>query len=97
MHRVSRIDINGDDILHNNNGPAIICIDGFIGWYVDGRPHRNDGPAIISKFGTKFWFCNGLLHNDFGPAIVYPDGTKVWYIQGQFCKIEGVTSRKKTS
>ena len=55
---------NGDEFwylngkLHREDGPAIVCRDGYKEWCLNGKPHREDGPAVIAN-GDKFWCLNG--------------------------------------
>jgi len=46
------IDINGNELLHREDGPATIWVfpDGTIrheGYYLFGKPHKEDGPANL--------------------------------------------------
>lgn len=59
-------DKNGDihyyakGILHNENGPAFIGIDGYKEYLVNGKWHRIDGPAIVYSSTKKYeWWING--------------------------------------
>ena len=70
-------------ILHRENGPAVVFINGYKEWYQNGQLHRTDGPAIEWARGRKDWFINGLRHRTDGPAVEYPDGDKAWYINGE--------------
>ena len=64
--------------LHNDFGPAVICVyknSGLITkfWYKDGKRHRIGGPAILNGSGDQEWYLNGLPHRDDGPAIIISD------------------------
>ena len=69
--------------LHKEDGPAVVDIEGFKEWWINGVRHRLNGPAIIHKNGTKEWFINGKKHRLDGPAVEYKDGYKYWYINGK--------------
>jgi hypothetical protein len=71
----------GTNLLHNENGPALIDIDHKI-WAIEGKYHRLDGPAIEYNNGYKAWFVNGNLHRLNGPAIELIDSNKGWFING---------------
>jgi hypothetical protein len=67
-----------DDLLHRDEGPAIIRPDGYMAWYLNGRLHRADGPAVISPGGTRYWYINGICQRSDRPGInrtlLYLDG-----------------------
>ncbi len=44
------------------DGPAIILLNGYKAWYVNGIVHREDGPAIVKSDGVKEWCLNGILY-----------------------------------
>jgi hypothetical protein len=64
------------DLLHREDGPAVIDFDGHKAWYFEGKKHRIDGPAVIYPNGDEYWWFEGLLHRTDGPAIIRSDGTK---------------------
>lgn len=70
-------------VLHNDKGPAAVCIDGSKYWAKNGEFHREDGPAIIKADGTRVWFNNGDIHRIDGPAIEHADGKEEWFIEGR--------------
>lgn len=72
---------NGN-ILHREDGPAIIHNDGYQAWYMDDERHREDGPAVIFPSGSKNWYINGVLHRLDGPAIETCNHNQTWYIHG---------------
>jgi hypothetical protein len=43
------------DELHCEWGPAMICPDGEVRYYINGILHRNDGPAIIRANGERVY------------------------------------------
>ncbi len=65
--------VNG--LLHNDDGPAVVQLDGTQIWYQHGVKHRLDGPAVVWADGTKEWWVAGYCHRRAGFAIEYPDGT----------------------
>lgn len=48
-----------DDIIHNDNGPAIILANGTQSWCQHGKVHREDGPAVDYCDDDKAWYYNG--------------------------------------
>ena len=56
---------NGDkdwrrgNILHREDGPAIITANNNKYWFLNGQRHRTDGPASEYVSGTKHWYLNG--------------------------------------
>jgi hypothetical protein len=74
-----------DDVLHNENGPAMYLPDGTMAWYKDGNIHSyNDKPALITPDGFKSWYDSGVRHRTNGPAIVKPDGDESYYYLGYY-------------
>lgn len=56
--------IKGTDILHCEDGPAVIYVGGGKEWHVEGKLHREDGPAIVHDHADVFgdeneWYLNG--------------------------------------
>jgi len=44
-------------IYHREDGPALICSDGEMHWYINDRLHREDGPAVINdSYGIEDWY-----------------------------------------
>lgn len=50
---------NKDDRLHRIHGPAIICTNGSVEWWVEGNLHRINEPAVIWPSGYKEWWEYG--------------------------------------
>lgn len=40
---------------HRENGPAVICVNGNMHWFINGKVDRIDGPARVYSNGIKFW------------------------------------------
>jgi hypothetical protein len=78
-----------DDMLHRENGPAIIYSNGETHWCIDGKSHRLDGPAVISANGSEYWYVDGNLHRDDGPALLYSCGDVHWYNNGKLHRLDG--------
>lgn len=59
------------DLLHREDGPAVIRSNGTEVWYRFGKIHREDGPAIIHREGSavgESWYYEGnLLYGVTGP------------------------------
>ena len=75
-------------VLHREDAPAVVLVDGTKEWYRNGLLHREDGPAVEKTDGTKEWYLNGLLHREDGPAVEKTDGTKKWYRLGKLFLVE---------
>jgi hypothetical protein len=71
------------EILHREDGPAIVYANGSKSWYINGKCHREDGPAVEYTNGYKAWYINDKRHREDGPAVEYADGSKEWYINGK--------------
>lgn len=50
-----------DGNIHNDNGPAIIWVDGSKFWCKNDKLHRQDGPAIEYANGPKEWWYDNKL------------------------------------
>ena len=55
---------NERGLLHRENNPAIIHMDGKKLWFLDGKLHREDGPAIEYKNGAKSWYLNDIEYTE---------------------------------
>ena len=77
-----------NDLLHREDGPAIIYPSGYKRWFLHGKCHRKDGPAVEYADGAKAWYLNDSLHREDGPAIERISGCKEWYYRGNLidCK-----------
>lgn len=49
--------LNG--VLHREDGPAFVDLEGVKQWFVNGKHHREDGPAFVDSYGNKEWCLNG--------------------------------------
>ena len=47
-----------NEILHREDGPAVIWDDDTMFYYVNGKLHREDGPAFIYPDGRIFYYIN---------------------------------------
>ena len=47
-----------NDLLHREDGPAVIWSFGKQEWWVKGKRHREDGPAVIWPNGDQEWWIN---------------------------------------
>lgn len=53
------------NILHREDGPAIIFNDGQQSWLCRGLLHREDGPAIIYPDGRCSWYLRNVKIHSF--------------------------------
>ena len=73
-----------DDMIHREDGPAIINSDGFVAYSINNMLHREDGPAVIYADGDIEYWINGKRHRKDGPAVIYSNGTLEYWIEGKF-------------
>jgi hypothetical protein len=59
-----------DNLIHREDGPAILYLNGDKAWFRYGEIHREDGPAIEYASGEKQWWFQGQLHRSNGPALI---------------------------
>ena len=89
MQHPDKTEYRVEDLLHREDGPAVVYANGHKHWYMNGNLHRADGPAIEYADGCKSWYLNGKLHNPNGPAIEHPNGSKSWLINGKLHRLNG--------
>ena len=78
---------NENDVLHREDGPALLYDQGDQEWYFNGKLHRNDGPAVYdSRYQYKAWYQHGIRHREDGPAIErlrHHLDKQLWYYHGE--------------
>ena len=80
-----------NDLLHREDGPALVTQDKTQVWYKNGEVHSYDNqPAIVSVDGFKSWYDTGIRHRSDGPAVIHPDGKLSFYYFGYFAAEEEV-------
>lgn len=52
-----------DGVLHNDDGPAVTCPNGYQSWYQNGRLHRLNGPAIEWMNGDKEYWIDDVKYS----------------------------------
>ncbi len=70
-------------LIHRDDGPALICVNGDQHWYQHGTHHRDGGPAIIYANGDQTWYQHGQCHRDGEPAVIRA-GEQHWYQHGHY-------------
>lgn len=87
---------NNGDILHNEDGPAVVWSNESVEFHVNGILHNPDGPAVVDRqknFVRMEWFIHGVRHREDGPAIehINHNGTKylVYYQDGKMHNTDG--------
>jgi hypothetical protein len=70
-------------LLHREDGPAVIYLDGYESWYLNGESHRIDGPAVIGPNDCYEWYFNNEHHRLDGPAVKNEYG-ELWYYHDQY-------------
>lgn len=86
--RVEDTDPFVDQLLHNQNGPAVISEDGkHFQYYYKGLLHREDGPAVDFPNHKQYWI-HGKLHNQNGPAIIHNFKIEKYFYHGLECSKE---------
>jgi hypothetical protein len=81
---LSTIPHNHGQILHNENGPAVVWSDGSCEYYINGFIHNDAGPAIIEKdknFTRKHWYINGVQHRVDGPVVEHVNTNGSTYLE----------------
>jgi len=76
-------------IIHWEDGPAYIGVNGTQYWFINGNRHREDGPAVIRANGAQEWFINDKWHRDNGPAVILANGTQEWWINDKRHREDG--------
>lgn len=74
--------VNDKGQLSREDGPAVIFLNGYKEWWLDGELHRIDGPAVESG-PYQEWWTKGIRNRLDGPAVIWTDGTQFWYIDGE--------------
>jgi hypothetical protein len=74
-------------ILHRDDGPAVVYIDGDYSYYRYGKRHREDGPAAFMN-GITFYCKYGKFHRKDGPAVIRSNGSHHYYLNGVLCNKE---------
>lgn len=72
-----------NDVLHREDGPAVVAGEDLCVWYFEGEYHRVGGPAIINTQEER-WYQHGKLHREDGPAIEDKKNSRYnrWVIEG---------------
>jgi hypothetical protein len=82
---------HGIQLLHREDGPAVIEPDGSVEYWVNGERHREDGPAVIPHRGKHEWWVRGNRHRTDGPAVCVPGrpGNAEWWVRGKKHRADG--------
>ncbi len=78
----SELHRDDDYLLHSDDGPAAVWMDGTKLWYQHGKLHREDGPAVISPSGKEEWYWLGKRHRSDGPAVTSASTEPEWWDHG---------------
>lgn len=78
---ITRWYIKGTEILHREDGPAVVAPGHFVSYYIDGKEHRDDGPSVVWEDGFQGWSKHGKIHRADGPALIDPDCGVSWFIE----------------
>lgn len=70
-----------NDLLHREDGPAMICDSGTEYWYMHGKLHRLDGPAIDNTKRNK-------LMSVIGGKQIFVYAKSIWHVEGNRLDIE---------
>lgn len=57
-HRQCTIHYDDNDLIHREDGPALIFDSGTKKWSIHGKLHRLDGPACEWSDGSESWYAN---------------------------------------
>lgn len=72
-------------VLHREDGPAIVCLDGTKMWFRHGKLHREDGPAFETLSGNHEWWLDDVLYRTGTTSPIGPDGT--WRLTDDECEL----------
>ena len=75
-------------LLHREDEPVLIAIDGHKAWYLEGRLYRENGPAVIYSNGCQEWVKDSMIHREDGPARIWPNGEKEYWVNNELCTKE---------
>ena len=70
--------------IHNEDGPAVIYVDGSKFWLINDVGHRVDGPAEEWNCGFRRWLNHGIIHRIDGPAEYKSKSYERWFNNGLF-------------
>lgn len=73
-----------NDVLHCEDGPAVIGDDGSKLYYRHGKFHRIGGPAVIYSGGHEEYWVHGEQHRLDGPAIIHEGGYEAYAIHNLY-------------
>ena len=73
-----------DDILHNEDGPAVIYVNGALEYWIEGELVDEYRPAIINSDDTVEYYVKGKPHSEYGPAVIRANGGVEYWIEGKF-------------
>src|ERR1017187_8068746 len=71
---------NAGNLLHNEEGPAVVYANSDVEYRQNGKLHRVGGPAVIFIDGHQEWYQYDMLHNEEGPAVVYKQGATITHV-----------------
>jgi hypothetical protein len=75
-----------DNLLHREDGPAMVRVNRTLCWYREGKLHRENGPAVARNDGKQIWYREGMRHREDGPAVHGVNLRKVrqvWVLRGR--------------
>jgi hypothetical protein len=83
-----------DELLHREDGPAVIFVSGSKEWYFEGERHRDGGPAVENGNACT-WYHHGQKHRIDGPAEITAHGDAYWYVNGKLHRLDGPAIDRK--
>ncbi len=75
---------NEEDVLHKEDGPAILWEKGDKDWYLNGELIKSE-----DVLGNVYYYKNNKLHREDGPAIEWKNGDKSYFQNGLLHRIDG--------
>lgn len=84
-----------NDLLHRENGPAVVYEGGAKYWLIRGKMHREDGPAFIGADGRRAWYKNGQKHREDGPAYIPIEEPPEYWYRDQHIKAQNLEEFKQ--
>lgn len=63
-----------NNLIHKDNGPAIIWPEGNEQWHKNGKRRRTNGPVMIYPNGKEEWRKSKRKRRTDAPAEIWPNG-----------------------
>lgn len=84
-------EVDGEKMLHHENGPAVLYPDGSTKWFVDDKLHRVGAPCMDTP-ECEGWAIMGKRHRVGGPAVikrVVTNTLSAWFVHDKLHRLDG--------